>query len=220
MTLFENELLNKRFIIRLQWIAIALLAVLLLITLIGLARAPHTVALRLPPDLRNGASLKINETPPSYVYIFASNMWQQMHLWQHDGAKDYAQNIFKLAPFFTPGCRARLSEDMNQKSFAGELTQRTRAMSDLTTAGYDEAKVKPLVANRVWRVTLDTEISETVRGQSVKRVGVRYPLRVVQYDVDFDKNPFGLAVDCTDPEQPPTRIDLKIATGNTSTPTP
>ena len=38
--------------------------------------------------------------------------------------------------------------------------------------------------------------------------GVRYPLRVVRFEADREQNPFGLAVDCFNDNDLPSRIDL------------
>ena len=42
---------------------------------------------------------------------------------------------------------------------------------------------------------LDLELSESVKGMTVKRAAIRYPLRVVSLDVDPEANPWGLALD-------------------------
>ena len=47
----------------------------------------------------------------------------------------------------------------------------------------------------MWVVIVDMELSETVKGMAVKRKTIRYPLRVVRYDVDRESNPWGLALD-------------------------
>jgi integrating conjugative element protein (TIGR03746 family) len=55
-----------------------------------------------------------------------------------------------------------------------------------------------------WIVTLDLDVDEYYRGDLVKRAFVRYPIRVVRYDVDPEHNPWGLALDCF--ANPPERI--------------
>ena len=45
-------------------------------------------------------------------------------------------------------------------------------------------------------VTLDVSTDEYHGGEQVKRATVRYPLKVVRQDVDPQRNPFGLALDC------------------------
>lgn len=49
-----------------------------------------------------------------------------------------------------------------------------------------------------WRVTLDVAVEEYYQNEPVKKALVRYPLQVVRYAIDAEKNPWGLAIDCTD----------------------
>ena len=52
------------------------------------------------------------------------------------------------------------------------------------------------------------QVTETFRGQSVKDAFIRYPVRVVRYDVDRERNPFRLALDCFG-SGTPARLDIK-----------
>jgi len=49
-----------------------------------------------------------------------------------------------------------------------------------------------------WRVNLDLNADEYYLTEAVKRTAVRYPLRVVRYDINAEANPWGLALDCFD----------------------
>ena len=42
----------------------------------------------------------------------------------------------------------------------------------------------------VWVVWLDLDLFESVKGMTVKRTAIRYPLRVVRYAVDAEANPW------------------------------
>ena len=174
----------------------------------GWKSSTKDITLHIPPDLRSGAQVKANQVHPANVYTFAFYIWQQVNRWQSDGDKDYGGAIFKMAPYLTPSCRQKLETDMNKKANAGELTSRVRAMQEITGHGYEEARVMPQ-GNGFWKVSLDAEIIETVRGVPVKTAYVRYPLRVVQFAGDREANPFMLALDCWADEELPTRIDLK-----------
>lgn len=174
----------------------------------GWKSSTKEITVHVPPDLRSGALFKSNEVHPANVYTFAFYIWQQVNRWQLDGDKDYGLAIFRMAPYLTPACRQKLETDMNKKANAGELTSRVRAMQEITGHGYEEARVLPQ-GNGLWKVSLDTEIVETVRGVAVKTAYVRYPLRVVQFAGDRNANPFNLALDCWADEELPTRIDLK-----------
>ena len=59
---------------------------------------------------------------------------------------------------------------------------------------FDELRVQ-ILNSRTWVVWLDLELQESVKGMSIKRTLIRYPLRVVRYAVDHEKNPWQLALD-------------------------
>ena len=59
---------------------------------------------------------------------------------------------------------------------------------------FDELRVQMLNAD-IWVVWLDLELQESVKGMSIKKTFIRYPLRVVRYAVDPEKNPWQLALD-------------------------
>jgi len=207
---FTNELDNKEAIIKSQWVFIAILAIALLLSIRGLQNAPSDLTLHIPPDLRSGAKLRPGEVPPPNVYAFAHYIWQQVNHWSRDGDKDYGAAIYRMQAYVTPSCRDWLERDMAAKANRGELSLRTRALQEIPGHEYDEARVKPLGGN-AWRVEVDYEIKETVRGMPVKEAGVRYPLRVVRFDADREANQFGLAVDCFNDTEQPTRLDLVAA---------
>jgi integrating conjugative element protein (TIGR03746 family) len=204
---FTNELDNKKFVIKLQWLFIGILTVITLYAISGWKAAPRELTVHVPPDLRSGAKIKTGEVPLPNVYSFAHYIWQQVNRWPQDGDKDYGAAIFRLQAFITPSCRQLLQTDMTRKSNNGELALRTRALQEAPGHGYEESRVTPL-GNNVWRVLLDSEVFETVHGIPVKNTSVRYPLRVVRFDADREANPFGLAIDCFDDENQPTRLDL------------
>jgi len=56
--------------------------------------------------------------------------------------------------------------------------------------------------NGSWTVQLDLHIDEEVKGMNVKAIDVRYPIRVINYDVDSNDNPWGLALDGFDAPGP------------------
>ena len=59
--------------------------------------------------------------------------------------------------------------------------------------GFTEANVE--VVGNGWIVWLDVHIKETVLGQTVKDLKLRYPIKIVRYDADREMNPWGLALD-------------------------
>jgi integrating conjugative element protein (TIGR03746 family) len=176
----------------------------------GWKTAPNSMTVHVPPDLRNGATLKggiTPEVPDTTVYTFAFYIWQQVNRWQADGSKDYGDQIYSLQSFLTPGCREQLIADMNQRNNAGELARRTRAVMEIPGLGYVPERVLIGGAN-TWKVLLDAQLQETQGLVSVKDTFIRYPLRVVRYDIDREKNPWQLAIDCFGGERP-ARLDAK-----------
>jgi integrating conjugative element protein (TIGR03746 family) len=161
---------------------------------IGWDRAPKQITLHYPPDLRSGAVLALDEVPVAQVYAFAHYLFQQLYCWPRDGAEDYGRQIYRLAAYLTPRYQEELRADLRRRGQRGELAGRTRALSALPGHGYEERRVE-ILGTEVWTVWLDMDITETVRGMTVKRTVVRYPLRVVRYAVDPEHNPWGLALD-------------------------
>ena len=80
------------------------------------------------------------------------------------------------------------------------------------TTGWDEDRVK-VVATRggnpsAWVVLLDIELIEKIKGETIKQLYLRYPLRVALYDIDRKSNPWMLALDGYQEE--PTKISKEL----------
>ena len=136
----------------------------------------------------------VNEVPAANVYAFAFYIFQQLNRWPEDGAKDYGKAIFRISPYVTPRYRAELLADLELKGRQGELTYRVRGVHEIAGHGYEERRVDVL-APGVWVVWLDLDLFESVKGMTVKKTAIRYPLRVVSLNVDPEANPWGLALD-------------------------
>ncbi|GKS87587.1 TIGR03746 family integrating conjugative element protein [Acidovorax sp. SUPP1855] len=171
---------------------------------------PKNLDLHLAPNVKAGDSVHVESgnapVPDTNVYGFAYYIWQQVNRWQADGAKDYGSQIFALQAFVTPACRAQLEADMQSRYNSGELRSRTRQMTEIPGFGYSSARV---VADGpdAWTVLLDMQLMESFRGQSVKDAFIRYPLRIVRYDVDREKNPWRMAIDCYGANRP-ARLEM------------
>lgn len=166
---------------------------------------PKEIDLHVAPDMRAGETVRVEDgrsaVPPTNVYGFAYYIWQQVNRWQADGAKDYGQQIFRFQSYITPSCRAQLQADMQSRFKSGELRQRTRQIAEIPGLGYAPNRV--LADGRAaWTVLLDMQLMETFRGQPVKDTYIRYPIRVVRYDVDRERNPWRLAIDCYGTKRP------------------
>lgn len=169
-------------------------ALLILILGIGLMRAPSTLTIHIPPDLKTGAMVQPDAPLPANVYAFAVYIFQQLYRWPTDGATDFSNSIYALSGYLTPTYREALISDLESKAKRGELTGRERGMQELPGHCFSEERVR-ILQDGVWVVVVDMELLETVKGMSVKRKAIRYPLRVVRYDIDREANPWGLALD-------------------------
>jgi integrating conjugative element protein (TIGR03746 family) len=174
---------------------------------------PKELDLHLSPDLKAGDTVEFKygaaNVPPPNVYSFAYYVWQQINRWQADGSKDYGMQIYNFQAYVTPSCLAQLQGDLQNRSNAGELRLRTRQLSEIPGYGFQDARVIN-ESTSAWTVLLDMQVTEAQRGQPIKDTFVRYPLRVVRYDVDRNRNPFRLALDCFGTGRP-ARIDLSDA---------
>ena len=65
-----------------------------------------------------------------------------------------------------------------------------RGVHEIAGHGYEERRVDVL-APGVWVVWLDLDLFESVKGMTVKKTAIRYPLRVVSLAVDPEANPWG-----------------------------
>ena len=171
---------------------------------------PKQVDLHINPGLQAGDVVQVRNgvaaIPPPNIYAFGYYVWQQVNRWQTDGTKDYGRQIYDFQPYLTARCQAQLQADLENRNKAGELNQRTRQISEIPGFGYQDARIR--TEGSAWTVLLDMQVTETIRGQTIKDTFVRYPVRVVRYDVDRQRNPFRLAVDCFGDNRP-ARLDVR-----------
>jgi integrating conjugative element protein (TIGR03746 family) len=189
---------------------IAIQAVVIAGLWFGWSQSPERLTVHIPPDLRSGAVLAVDEVPPPNVYAFAFYIFQQLNRWPEDGASDYGRAIFQVSPYLTPRYRADLIAELEQKGRQGELAYRVRGMQQIQGHGYEERRVDVLSAH-AWIVWLDVDLLESVKGMTVKRTAIRYPLRVVRYAVDLEANPWGLALDGYGAEGPRRLTDAELS---------
>ena len=194
MQRYRYEIDNVRAHLRSLWIIIGVLLVVILALWFGWSQSPRYLTVHVPPDLRSGATQSIDAVPPANVYAFAYYIFQQLNHWSEDGAEDYGKAIFRISPYITPRYRADLIADMELKAKQGELAYRVRGVQEVPGHGYTERRVDVL-APGVWVVWLDIDLFESVKGMTVKKTTIRYPLRVVRFSIDPESNPWGLALD-------------------------
>ncbi|MBF0035507.1 TIGR03746 family integrating conjugative element protein [Citrobacter freundii] len=173
----------------------------------GWYAAPRNLTLWFPPDLRTGSTRPWWEVPPASVYAFTFYIFQQLNRWPDNGEEDYARNLRALRAYLTPACQSWLEHDFQLRRDGGELRSRTRGIYELPGHGYsnrvvgDDKRQRPRVevlGRDTWQVTLDVAVEEYYQNEPVKKALVRYPLQVMRYAIDAEKNPWGLAIDCTD----------------------
>jgi integrating conjugative element protein (TIGR03746 family) len=211
MSRFKNEVARLEDHVKTLRLGVAALLVVVLGTGVGWWSAPRNLTIHVPPDLRSGSVRKWWEVPPESVYAFAFYIFQQLNRWPTNGEDDYPRNIHALSAYLTPACQAYLQQDFAFRRDTGELRQRVRGIYEIPGRGYGDdptARVK-VVSNRDWIVTLDISADEYYGSEQVKRALVRYPLKVAREDVNAEKNPFGLALDCY--SSPPQHIAISAA---------
>ncbi|PHN53576.1 hypothetical protein AO268_11400 [Pseudomonas sp. ICMP 8385] len=198
MSRFKNEVTHLQAHVRtLRLGGLALLGLAALLA-VGWWNAPRDLTIHIPPDLRSGSVRKWWEVPPGTVYSFAFYIFQQLHRWPTNGEDDYPRNIRALSSYLTPACRAFLLDEAGRRRDSGELRQRVRGVYEIPGRGYGDnpmMRVKAL-SDDDWIVTLDLSADEYYGAEQVKRALVRYSLKVVRLDIDPERNPFGLALDC------------------------
>lgn len=209
MRRYRYEIDNVRAHLRSLWAVIAIQVLVIAALWFGWSRAPERLTVHIPPDLRSGATLAVNEVSPPNVYAFAFYIFQQLNRWPEDGAKDYGRAIFRVSPYLTPRYRADLIAELEQKGRQGELAYRVRGVQEIPGHGYEERRVD-LLNEDAWIVWLDLDLLESVKGMTVKRTAIRYPLRVVRYAVDLEANPWGLALDGFGAEGPRRLTDAEL----------
>ena len=163
----------------------------------GWQRAGDELIVHNPPDLSTGSTRPWWEIAKPNVYDFAVNIFTLVNRWVSDGSVDYQQNLHLYSYYFTPQCRQVLDQDYEQKRNKGELSGRERSLSPLPGYGYEDWRVE-VHSRDSWTVQADLQLSEYVGGVKVKSNAIRWPLKVVRYDVDRENNPWGLAIDCFD----------------------
>ncbi len=174
--------------------------------LYGWTTAPKQLTVHIPPSFQAGIQQPVGTIPEPNIYTFASYIWQQMHRWPENGEKDYAANLFKLQSFVTPRFYDWLEQDFQTKTSRGELRGKVRGISEMPGHSYEASRVVAQ-GDGVWLVWLDFDVKEWVNDLTTKDVSIRYPMRVVRFDVDRETNPWGLALDGFPENERPTRMD-------------
>ena len=212
MSRFKNEVQHLLAHVRTLRLSCSALFIIVLMLGVGWWSAPHELTLHIPPDLRSGSTRKWWDIPPESIYTFSFYIFQQLNRWPSDGEHDYPRNLQALSAYLTPSCQAFLQKDYEHRRSTGELKKRVRGMYEIPGRGYgdDPGNRVQVIGRDNWVVHLDVSADEYYGAEQIKRALVRYSLKVVRHDVDPERNPFGLALDCY--SQPPQRITTADAT--------
>ena len=210
---YRDALSELRWQRNIAWLQFAAMSAIALLLGLGWYTASRELpSLHIPPDVSQGVIIRPGEVPQPNVYAFALYTWQQLNRWPADGSQEYPQAIYRFSPYLTPRFREELLADMRRRAKAGELDQRVRGMQEIPGHHYDFNRVD-VESEDVWIVWLDLDVEEHYRQTLVKDTQVRYPLRVVRWDVDKALNPFGLALDGFATREGPKRLDAEQTAG-------
>jgi len=152
--------------------------------------------IRLEPDLRVSTVRKVWEVPPAFVYSFALTIVQKVNNWQINGDKEYAENLMSLQNYITPSCRNFLQDDYVKKKASGQLQSRSRFVMETSGVGFNGGQSTAVIGKGAWDVGLTLNVKEFVNEVTVKNIDVYWPVRIVEFNIDPELNPQGLALDC------------------------
>jgi integrating conjugative element protein (TIGR03746 family) len=93
---YRYEIDNVRSHLRSLWSVIVLQLLIIGGLWIGWMRMPATITVHIPPDLRSGAVMTLDEVPATNVYAFAFYIFQQLNRWSENGAEDYGKAIYRI----------------------------------------------------------------------------------------------------------------------------
>ncbi|EAA8036571.1 TIGR03746 family integrating conjugative element protein [Salmonella enterica] len=195
MSLFRNAVSARDSHIHTLRLACVILGILAAVSMGGWYMAPRDLTIRIPPDLRSGSTQKWWEVPASTVYSFGFYIFQQLNAWPKNGSVDYPARIAQLSPYLTPACQDFLNKDVRLRRTNGELQDRVRMVYEIPMHGYSSNSVHEQGMDN-WTVDLDLVADEYYQSVLIKRALTRYPLYVVRWEGDPERNPFGLALDC------------------------
>ncbi|EIL0295664.1 TIGR03746 family integrating conjugative element protein [Salmonella enterica] len=195
MSLFRNAVSARDSHIHTLRLACVILGILAAVSMGGWYMALRDLTIRIPPDLRSGSTQKWWEVPASTVYSFGFYIFQQLNAWPKNGSVDYPARIAQLSPYLTPACQDFLNKDVRLRRTNGELQDRVRMVYEIPMHGYSSNSVHEQGMDN-WTVNLDLVADEYYQSVLIKRALTRYPLHVVRWEGDPERNPFGLALDC------------------------
>ena len=214
--MYQSQRDNLLAVIRILAVMVFFLGIVILIQSYLYRDANQHVFVDIPAHSGNGTSteVEIGVMQKTSVYDFTQRTFQSLHRWKYDGAIEYEKNIRAFEDVLTPDYMAFLRRDQKRRKgnqLHSELTQRTRVLLPLLT-GWDENRVKEVATKNgkpsAWVVLLDMELIEKYKGETIKHLYLRYPIRVVLFDSDRNRNPWMSALDGY--QQKPEKLSLEL----------
>ena len=177
------------------YVVIVVLACISFYAMAGWKSAPKDIRIHIPPDLRTGAVVRIDEIQAANIYAFVNSTMRAVYRWEENGTVDFGKRIRELEYRFTQEFKEQLLSELNRKEVRGELRNRARYV--LERPGFEVYRDEYVVSypDDSWLVWLDLEIVERTANVEAKRTTVRYPFRVVRVNISPEKNAWGLAID-------------------------
>jgi integrating conjugative element protein (TIGR03746 family) len=179
-------------IIKLQKYVIGVMTVLSLAFFVGWQTAPSRLTLYIPPEIQNGATIKAGSIPPSSIYSFAYEIWQELNYWHEETGENYQENIRTYWSYLTPQFKNILLDESNELKNTGQL-QRIRYLQGVSGAAFEPMNVKQ-IAKDTWEVKLKMRLTEYKNNQAIKDIDILYPLKITRENVSPQNNPYGLVI--------------------------
>ncbi len=192
---FLNALEQARWHIRTLWCLLIIVFLMNVLAVFGWIHAQSKIQVVLPPEIpESGLTVTQGDIPKSTIYSFAFYIWQSVNHWSKDGLQDYKKQITQFYPFLTPGFKLKLVQDYNNLLNQGELKDRIRIMQGTEGSEYSPSDVT-YMGHGTWVVHLKMRLIEMMSNNAkvVKDVQMDYTLKIVRYNVEAKKNPWGLA---------------------------
>lgn len=184
---------NKSHVLSLR-LTIAILTIALGFSLYTLYKWPSEIVVRIPPDLSNGAVMRVGDVPKARVLVDVSYLWVEINTWLKNGKVDAYKNLNDYQHYMGGRFKRELEAQYNTLNSRGELDRMRRVTLNPGTIMDYEQRVIVKVKNKAWIVMIDVIVEDFYLGQPVQNVVVRYPLEVEAVETTASQNPIGLKI--------------------------
>ncbi|EGQ9284422.1 TIGR03746 family integrating conjugative element protein [Vibrio parahaemolyticus] len=151
------------------------------------------LSVHIPPDLSNGATMKVGEIPTPNVFVYTSHLWLEFNTWMNNGTEDAFNNVTAYRDYFSPQFLAMMKKEYEGKRTRKEL-ERQRRLTLMPGTGVEAMKRVVPVTKNSWVVYLDVIDEEFYLGERVKNAKIRYSLLVEKVETTVDRNPIGVRI--------------------------